>query len=93
MKSGWGRNNYCVEMHLSTEELAKKRMVIVNLWFCLKKRLSQVGYLDITACNIMIMILDLVILTGYAPVSSYLTFVLLDNISMSLVLYNLLILL
>ena len=49
-----------------------------------KKRLTQVGYLDITACNIMIMILDLVILTGYASVSSYLTFVLLDDTSMSL---------
>ena len=46
--------------------------------------LNQVGYLDITACNIMIMIFDLVILTGYTPVSSYLTFVLLDNINMSL---------
>ena len=44
--------------------------------------LTQVGYLDITACNIMIMSFDLVILAGYAPVS--LTFVLLDNINMSL---------
>ena len=36
--------------------------------------LTQVGYLDITACNIMIimiMIFDLVILTGYTPVSSF----------------------
>ena len=42
-------------------------------------------YLDITVCNSMIMIFDLVvILTGYVPVSSYLTFVLLDKIKMSL---------